>query len=265
MFDKSFITLHRKIISSACFADAELLKVWLWCLIRANHSDKEVVHAGQIISLKRGQFITGRFTASKELNMSADKYRKRIATLVLLKQITQKTTNKYTVITIEKYNDYQSKVEKTPNKTPTKPQQNPTDNNVNNENKLGETSSPSLPTKEEDMWNNKSDDFEEGVIDLDGDGSLKPEKKPQTRKYPNAPAIRKVFQEVLGKNPADWNKNTTVLQACENLYTERGVEKVRNALEFYKENKEREYCPIISTPVDLDRKYEKLGLFKKSS
>ena len=118
--------------------------------------------------------------------------------------------------------------------------------------------------KEDMSWNKYSDEFEEGVIDLDGDGSLKPEKKPQTKKYPNAPIIRKVFQEVLGKNPADWNKNVTVLQACENLYTERGVEKVRNALEFYRENKDREFCPVINSPVDLDRKYEKLSRFKLS-
>jgi hypothetical protein len=130
-------------------------------------------------------------------------------------------------------------------------------------NTLGETSSPELKDKNIDMgWNNKSDDFEEGVVNLDESLTLVPEKKTPTRKYPNASAIRKVFQEVLGKNPADWNKNTTVLQACENLYTERGIEKVRNALEFYKENHEKEYCPVINSPVDLDRKYTNLSAFK---
>lgn len=111
-------------------------------------------------------------------------------------------------------------------------------------------------------WNQQPDDFEEGVVDLDGDGAIKAPTKKSTRKYPNAPAVRKVFLEVLGKNPLDWNKNTTILQACENLYTERGIEKVRNALEFYKENKDNEYCPQVDTPVKLDRKYSDLSKFK---
>lgn len=112
------------------------------------------------------------------------------------------------------------------------------------------------------IWNKQSEDYEEGVIDLDGDGSLLAEKKKPTRKYPNAPAVRKVFQEVLGKNPANWRVNKTQLQACENLFTERTTEKVRSALEFYQENKEKEYCPQISSPYDLDSKWTKLGEFK---
>jgi len=111
-------------------------------------------------------------------------------------------------------------------------------------------------------WNKYSDEHEEGTIDLDGDGSIQEEKKKTARKYPNAPVVRKVFQEVLGKNPANWKVNATQLKACENLYTERGVEKIRSALVFYQENKEKEYCPQISSPFDLDSKWTKLGEFK---
>ena len=115
---------------------------------------------------------------------------------------------------------------------------------------------------ESDMWNNKSDDYEEGVVDLDGDGSLIEEKKKSTRKYPNAPAVRKVFQEVLGRNPANWKVNKTQLQACENLSTERTIEKVRAALEYYKANQDHEYIPYIDSPYDLDSKWAKLGKHK---
>ena len=112
------------------------------------------------------------------------------------------------------------------------------------------------------IWNKHSDDFEEGYVDLDGDISLNSIKKRPARKYPNAPAVRKVFQEVLGKNPANWKVNATQLQACENLFTERGIEKIRKALEFYQENKQKEYCPQITSPYDLDSKWTKLGEFK---
>jgi hypothetical protein len=111
-------------------------------------------------------------------------------------------------------------------------------------------------------WNTKSDDYEEGVVDLDGDISLKEEKKVNTKKYPNAPAVRKVFLKVLGLSPANWKVNKTQLQSCENLYTERTLEKVESALVFYKEHEDDEYCPKISSPFDLDSKWTKLGEYK---
>jgi hypothetical protein len=82
------------------------------------------------------------------------------------------------------------------------------------------------------------------------------------KKYPNALPVFKVFLEVLGTFPSNWKINRTQLQAAENLFTERGLDKVRNALEFYKENKDDKYCPQISQPSDLDAKYTKLGEFK---
>jgi phage replication O-like protein O len=125
--------------------------------------------------------------------------------------------------------------------------------------------SQGLPDNQKDMaWNRQPDDFEEGVVDLDS-GEVKQPVKATTRKYPNAPAIRKVFQEVLGRNPANWKLNKTELLACENLFTERGVDKVRNALEFYLEIKGQEYTPVIDSPYDLDTKYEKLAALKRKS
>jgi len=120
-----------------------------------------------------------------------------------------------------------------------------------------------LPNGEKNMdWNKKSDDYEEGVIDLDGDGEIKNVAAPRTKKYPNAPAIRKIFLRVLGINPNYWKQQTPQLQACENLYTERTPEKVEKALEFYKEHQNDEFCPKINSPYDLDAKWTKLGEYK---
>jgi hypothetical protein len=80
-------------------------------------------------------------------------------------------------------------------------------------------------------------------------------------KYPNAKKVREVFSEVLGNSPAAW-RNKVQVQAAENLYNERGLEKVRTALEFFMENKDRDFCPQVSSPQDLDLKYAKLSSFK---
>ena len=84
-----------------------------------------------------------------------------------------------------------------------------------------------------------------------------------TRNYKE---VFNLFEKVLGKTiPASWWSDIQQQTHADNLYTVRGLEKVRNALEFYKENQDKEYCPIIDSPTDLDRKYEKLSRFKSSS
>lgn len=140
--------------------------------------------------------------------------------------------------------------------------ENKEDNTVDNTNTLSQ-SEKGLGNKKKDMsWNKHADDFEEGSIDLDGDGTLKEIKKPATKKYPNAPVVIKLFQEILGINQTFWKKSPAILESCERLYTERGVEKIRNALEFYKERKEDKYCPQITSPKVLEEKYSALSLYK---
>jgi len=87
------------------------------------------------------------------------------------------------------------------------------------------------------------------------------EKRKTPPKYPNAPAVLKLFS-IIGNVPANWKINTAQLKACENLYKERGLEKIESALEFYSETREVEFCPQITTPFDLDSKWTKLGQFK---
>jgi len=74
--------------------------------------------------------------------------------------------------------------------------------------------------------------------------------------------VYKVFQAELGKLPANWRINKTQLLSAENLYTERGIPAIENALRYYKENKEAEYIPFISSPFDLDSKWSKLANHK---
>lgn len=127
--------------------------------------------------------------------------------------------------------------------------------------RLGKVISESKDSAEENMFNSKSDDYLEGEVNYDT-GEVTPLKEERKKKYPNAPAIRKLFQEIIGRNPANWKVNKTQLQACENLSTERGLESVRKALEFYKRHENDEYIPSIDSPYDLDSKWTKLGKYK---
>ena len=105
---------------------------------------------------------------------------------------------------------------------------------------------------------NENDHSDSGIPSINLDtGEV--EKKLSTKKYPNA---KKVFN-LFGKYPANWNINKTQLLSAENLFTERGMEQIIKALIFYKESKDQEFCPVITSPYDLDSKWVRLLSFKK--
>ena len=92
-----YVFLHRKLIDSRVFQNAELLKVFIWCLLKANHKGAWVsIKTGRgetEVYIKTGQFIFGRSTAAKDLRMPASPVRNRIRTLQKIKIISVKTDN----------------------------------------------------------------------------------------------------------------------------------------------------------------------------
>ena len=102
---KGWIKLHRKILDNGIFTDANLLKVFIWCLIKANSSqkNKNVYNA----KIKQGQIITRRTSASEELYMKPSTVHDRLKKLQTLGYIKIKSTTKYTIISVLKYSQYQ--------------------------------------------------------------------------------------------------------------------------------------------------------------
>jgi len=82
-------------------------------------------------------------------------------------------------------------------------------------------------------------------------------KRESRAKYPNS---KKVFS-LWGKYPRNWEMNSTQCRAAENLFSERGIEEIENALKWYAKVREKEFCPRIDTPYDLDSKWAKLETF----
>ena len=71
----SYIKLHRKLLYSECFKKPEHLKLWIYCLLRANHEDKVITHGGKLVKVLRGSFITGRHKMSEDTGISERKIR----------------------------------------------------------------------------------------------------------------------------------------------------------------------------------------------
>lgn len=100
---KGYIKLHRKILDNGVFADAELLKVFVWCILKANTTPNIVY--GRKVDV--GQFITGRVSAAEELRLKPSTVYKRMQVLKKQGYIDIDSNTKNSLITVSKYKSYQ--------------------------------------------------------------------------------------------------------------------------------------------------------------
>lgn len=100
---QGYIKLHRKILDNGVFADAELLKVFVWCILKANTTTNVVY--GRKVGV--GQFITGRNSACEELYLKPSTIYKRLQRLKQQGYIDISSTTKNTLVTVINYKSYQ--------------------------------------------------------------------------------------------------------------------------------------------------------------
>jgi len=115
-----YIKLDRNLLEKPIFQNEKLLKVWIWCLLKANHKPSSVLVGRRKIDLQPGQFITGRNKAGEELKMSPSTVRDYLTFLSLNKSIDIKPDNKFSLITVVNWELYQSKKYKSDSKTDNK-------------------------------------------------------------------------------------------------------------------------------------------------
>lgn len=106
-----WIKLHRELLKSNIFQNEKLLKVFMYCLLKASHTDYTAKVGLQNIDLKPGQFVYGRKKAALELDMKESTVRDYMKLLKDDSTIAMNSTNKYTVVTIVKWGEYQNEIE----------------------------------------------------------------------------------------------------------------------------------------------------------
>lgn len=107
--------LHRKIKDSSIFSDPEILRLWLLCLIKASYKSRSIIMNRDEIKLDPGQFVTGRKSLCKEYNdlvVPTKKVKETtlwswVKKLEKWRMIDIKSTNKYSIISIVKWGEYQ--------------------------------------------------------------------------------------------------------------------------------------------------------------
>jgi hypothetical protein len=108
MTHQGYIKLWRKSIESELIKNHNVWIFWTWCLLKANFkpNHKQVVGFQEVV-LQPGQFVFGRKAAAKETGLSEQKIRTCLSFLKKCQNLTIKSTNKFSVITIINWDTYQ--------------------------------------------------------------------------------------------------------------------------------------------------------------
>lgn len=99
-----WIKLHRSLLDWEWRNIPEMVAIFVYCLLRARTNDGK----WQNIPLKRGQLLVSIASLSRETGVSVQRTRTCLERLQSTCEITTESTNKYTIITICKYDNYQS-------------------------------------------------------------------------------------------------------------------------------------------------------------
>ena len=104
---EGWIKLHRSITDWEWFADAETLKLFLYLLLTANYEDRK----WKDITIQRGQLVISTEELAQRLKSTRQKIRTQLKRLETCGTIALQATNKFTLVTICNYDNYQESSE----------------------------------------------------------------------------------------------------------------------------------------------------------
>jgi len=104
-----WIKIHRKFLDWEWFNKSEAVHLFMYLVLKANHKDGQ----WQGIDIKKGQFVTSFGKISADTGISLQTIRTLLKKFEKSNEINIQTTNKYSVVTICKYECYQKETEET--------------------------------------------------------------------------------------------------------------------------------------------------------
>lgn len=103
MDNNGYIKLHRSILKWEWWDDANTMRVFLWLLLNAQYENSRY-HG---IEVPKGSLIVGRKKLSNEVGISEQSVRTALEHLKSTNEITIKSTNKFSLVTIVNWAKYQ--------------------------------------------------------------------------------------------------------------------------------------------------------------
>lgn len=102
---EGWVKIYRKLKEWQWYHLSEMVHLFIHLLIEANHEDK----MWRGTEIKRGQCIVGREELSRQTGISEQTIRTCLKRLKSTSEITIKSTNRFSIVTICNYDDYQDK------------------------------------------------------------------------------------------------------------------------------------------------------------
>ena len=98
-----WVKLHRSMLEWEWYDDINVMRLFVHCLLRANHKDKQ----WRGIDIKRGQFYTSLDTLSEETGLTAMQLRTCFSKLKVTGEVTSSGMSRGRMVTVVKYEAYQ--------------------------------------------------------------------------------------------------------------------------------------------------------------
>ena len=114
-----WIKLHKKIKEWEWYKDGPCFKLFMHCLLSAQYEPSRY----QGYEIQAGSFVTGRMVLSAQSGLSEQHVRTAMLKLENTGELTIKKTNKFSIITVVKWNEYQTINQPITNNQPTDNQQ----------------------------------------------------------------------------------------------------------------------------------------------
>lgn len=231
--NQGWVSIHRKSLKSTVWKNPIVWFVWSWCLMKANHDKCKFPFNGNDMEVLPGQFITGRKKALSELpGVTSQMYRTAIEYLIRTERLTSKSTNQFTLITVNKWQEYQVSNQRTnqriTNEQPTDNQRITTNNNSNNKN------------NDNNIIISEDTSQETGEL------------------------IKEVFKTFYDSGNKGINfGNKTERVAAKWLIDNYGIEKTIGTIKYAMSINGKNYAPVITTPYQLKTNMVKLMSYYK--
>lgn len=130
-----WIKIHRKMAEWEWYTEPNTFRLFMHLLLHANHEDKK----WKGVDVPAGSLVTGRHSLAEKTGLSERQVRTALKNLKSTNEVTSKTSNKFSIISIVKWKEYQTSDQQsdqqTTSKRPASDQQATTNKNVKNDKK----------------------------------------------------------------------------------------------------------------------------------
>lgn len=229
MNNQGWVKLHRRLKETSFYKRSVVVHLFIHLLLSANQEKKKFYWNGEEIEVLPGQLITGREELSKQTGISPQSIRTAMMVLKSTSTLTIKSTNRFSLITISKWHEYQGGVTSKS-----------TSNLTNNQ----PTTNQQLTTNK----NNKNDKNEKN-----------------NTLAPDGAELNKLIGMFRDINPSYERlfSNRTQRLALERMVTKFGPEKMAGLIANLPSILSKPYAPQISTPLELESKMGRLVQFMR--